>query len=516
MNHRLPSRFPDLILRLRLPLLWLFTLGIAAASLAKDLSAYRLGDVVEEAIVAPFALTVPDPAATAAIKSEVASQTPAVFREYLGVTNVLAAQFQFAFETARSNFISTLQDTFHASVLDHATIMSPDFGYLLTAYNFDHPDLPVPDYLAMDWAYGKDGSMEENKWLNEVCAVMQHPIRPDTLPPGFVVGNTVRLVPVSSLDEELSPADLASRGRLAFQSQFATLAQAQSIFRREFASGSEPLLARAFAAWIQPNCLPDAALTKAARDGSVRQMVVAEYYTAGQVIAPSGTVVDAKILAAINQMIQRPGNAPAWSAGFPHQAPLPVTQDKPPVPDPVKPQAGDPADSVITAGNAQVFSLEQRRLAIGGALCAAILIVARQLAGRRRIVTGPATLMPVLASNPEVSAPPPLPSALQTELAPQVLQVVRQAFVQELAGQRHDLLSAQQAAAAEVIELVQRMDALQVAMQERLRTYESHIQQLEAELTARKEENRQLIRLKIQLIRQQVQLETAPQRIGLN
>jgi len=512
LNLRLPSRLPDLILRLRLPLLWLFTLGIAAASLAKDLSAYRLGDVVDEAIVAPAALAVPDPDATAAMKSEVASRTPAVFREYLGVTNVLAGQFQFAFETARSNFISALQDTFHASVLDHATIMSPDFGYVLTAYNFDHPDLPVPDYLAMDWAYGKDGSLEESKWLNEVCAVMQHPIRPDTLPPGFVVGNTVRLVPVSSFDEEVSPADLASRGRLAFQSQFATLAQAQSIFRREFASGSEPLLARAFAAWIQPNCLPDVVLTQAARDGAVRQMVVAEYYTAGQVIAPQGTVVDAKILAAINQMIQRPGNAPALSAGFPHQVRPPATQDKPPLPDPIKPQAGNPADSVITAGNAQVFSIEQRRLAIAGALCAAILIVARQLAGRGRIVTGPATLMPVLASKLEVSDPPPL----QTELAPQVLQVVRQAFVQELAGQRHDLLSAQQAAAAEVIELVQRMDALQVAMQERLRTYESHIQKLEAELTARKEENRQLIRLKIQMIRQQVQLETTPQRIALN
>jgi len=105
---------------------------------------------------------------------------------------------------------------------------------------------------------------------------------------------------------------------------------------------------------------------------------------------------------------------------------------------------------------------------------------------------------------------------LQTELAPQLVQIVRQAFVQELAGQRRDLLLAQQAAAAEVIRLVHRMDELQVAMQERLRAYESQIQTLEGELTARTEENRQLIRLKIQMIRHQVDAESGVKRVEFN
>jgi hypothetical protein len=105
---------------------------------------------------------------------------------------------------------------------------------------------------------------------------------------------------------------------------------------------------------------------------------------------------------------------------------------------------------------------------------------------------------------------------LETELAPQILQVVRQAFIHELAGQRRDLLMTQQAAAAEVTRLVQRMDSLQIALQDRLRAYEAQIQELEAELTARKEENRQLIRLKIQMIRHQVELESSPQRVELN
>jgi len=105
---------------------------------------------------------------------------------------------------------------------------------------------------------------------------------------------------------------------------------------------------------------------------------------------------------------------------------------------------------------------------------------------------------------------------LQSELAPQLLQVVRQAFIQELSGQRRDLLLTQQTAAAEVVNLVKRMDALQITMQDRLRTYEAHIKKLESELTARKEENRQLIRLKIQMFRHQVDVETSPQRVELN
>jgi hypothetical protein len=171
----------------------------------------------------------------------------------------------------------------------------------------------------------------------------------------------------------------------------------------------------------------------------------------------------------------------------------------------------DPGPPVPTAMPSELAGYSPVNvLFVAGTLAVAAIIIGviRQIFSRQDRAPSLAVVPRAFGLNQE--------PGLQTSLAPQILQVVRQAFVHELSGQRRDLLMAQQIAASEVVALVQRMDALQVAMQDRLRAYESKIQQLEADLIARKEENRQLIRLKIQMLRHQVDLETTPQRAELN
>jgi hypothetical protein len=94
-------------------------------------------------------------------------------------------------------------------------------------------------------------------------------------------------------------------------------------------------------------------------------------------------------------------------------------------------------------------------------------------------------------------------------LAPQVAQAVREAVQQELAMQRRELLRAQEAATNEITALVHRLDELQVPMQERLQTYEARIQMLEKELALRDEENRELLKLKIEMVTRQLETERA-------
>jgi hypothetical protein len=241
----------------------------------------------------------------------------------------------------------------------------------------------------------------------------------------------------------------------------------------------------------------------------VRRMVVAECYSAGQVIAPKGCEVDQKIMAALNLLGQKFNNAPVIPAEQWQEAPVPssgdsqVSVDKALLADPGPPMPAAPSDAM-----ADDILPDLRLLGGAAALGLIAIFVIQNLPRRRNEVS-------TLAAVPRELGSKRIPR-LETELAPQILQVVRQAFIHELAGQRRDLLMTQQAAAAEVARLVQRMDSLQIALQDRLRTYEAQIQELEAELTARKEENRQLIRLKIQMIRHQVELETSPQRVELN
>jgi hypothetical protein len=81
-------------------------------------------------------------------------------------------------------------------------------------------------------------------------------------------------------------------------------------------------------------------------------------------------------------------------------------------------------------------------------------------------------------------------TAVQAELAPHLVEALKDAVVQELAIQRRELLA------------------------ERLRTYEQRIQELERELSEQSKENHELLKLKIEMIRQQI--ETERSRVNFN
>ncbi len=114
--------------------------------------------------------------------------------------------------------------------------------------------------------------------------------------------------------------------------------------------------------------------------------------------------------------------------------------------------------------------------------------------------------------------PPPslntLLQSVQTSIAPQLVDALKDAVVQELAAQRRELLAAQQAATAELTELARRLEAVQAPLLERLRAYEERLQELQKELAARTEEGRELLKLKIEMTR--LQIETERSRIHFN
>lgn len=116
--------------------------------------------------------------------------------------------------------------------------------------------------------------------------------------------------------------------------------------------------------------------------------------------------------------------------------------------------------------------------------------------------------------------PPPTVNALlnsaQSSLAPQLMEALKDAVVQELAVQRRELLAAQQAAAAELTVLARRLESVQTPLLERLRAYEQRIAELEKELGEQSKENRELLKLKIEMLREQVEAERSHNRVKFN
>jgi hypothetical protein len=107
-------------------------------------------------------------------------------------------------------------------------------------------------------------------------------------------------------------------------------------------------------------------------------------------------------------------------------------------------------------------------------------------------------------------------AAARASLAPHLAQVLKDTVVQELATQRRELLKAQEEAAMEIAAMIRRLDSVQAPMQERLHSYETRIQELEKELTVRNEENRELLKLKIEMIRRQLEVERVHNRLEFN
>jgi len=105
---------------------------------------------------------------------------------------------------------------------------------------------------------------------------------------------------------------------------------------------------------------------------------------------------------------------------------------------------------------------------------------------------------------------------VQASLAPHLVEALKQAVVQELAAQRRELLSAQQTASAELTDLARRLESVQTPLLERLRAYEQRISELEKQLSEQSRENRELLKLKIDLIREQIETERTTNRLKFN
>ena len=474
---------------------------------AKDLAAYRAGDTADENISTPVALDVIDTDATIARRAAEALKTPAIFRNYPDTTNAVVREFIIAFETDRVAFNADLRAAFGQMTNADETVTSSDFTNLVAAFNRKKNYFPVTISLARLWAGGDAGLAVQNTIVDRLNQAMRRPIRADELPAGFVLPETLRLVNIDNPQENLTLEVANRRGKIATETSVATLTRARSLLHKEF-SDDEQNLARAVAGFLRPDCVLDEKLTQQARAGEVTQLVVVNHYDAGQTIVQRGEIVDAKAQAALVQLNEKlmPSQLATQLAA---QREL-VRQEQN--------QAQLEHAAALKSRDLEL-NLRSQELAARArnqwllAALAGISIIALGafwiLARNRRREP---SLLPARTENFQQQTQ----TVLASGLAPQITQVLKEAVVQGLAAQRTELLQAQRAAALEIGELVRRLDELKAPMQDRLRLYEERIVELEKDLAERNEENRELLKMKIEMIRHQLETERARSRTDFN
>src|SRR5206468_430318 len=106
--------------------------------------------------------------------------------------------------------------------------------------------------------------------------------------------------------------------------------------------------------------------------------------------------------------------------------------------------------------------------------------------------------------------------AIRRALIPHMARWLMSKLVRGLAMQRKQLLETQKKAEQELAELEQRLSAVQAPLEDRLKAYEQRIAELEKGLTAKGEENRELIKATIAMAKKKLQQERSKDRLAWN
>jgi hypothetical protein len=455
----------------------------AATPMVPDLPEYKPGEVAREDIVTPIQLIVIDAEATATLKEKEAAIIPVHCLYYTNAAAQVEREFRAAFTATRSSFLDSVEAAYQRRTLDPQLAGLPRFQELSLSFQRQNKSFPVSTNLAARWARGESDRDLLLSLAGRLRAQMNRPVRSDALPPDEKLGRTVRLVPVGEGDGTPTLESADRRGINTPRASLIPLRRAREEVLQSF-NPQDRLVASFLAGLLQTNCVPDMGLTRQARARQIDPLWVADRYEPGQLLVGRGHVIDKKVKAAIDQLREK-----SALAGFQQKL----------------------REDAIAAAQTR----RRNRVALAG-LAGVFLLVGWGVWRRARRKPGP-SLLPVrmagdgaeatLVACPSCSENIVVPNTrperpdLRARLVPQLAQLLKYKVVQRLLSQRSDFIDAQHKAAAEVADLEARLERVHAPLQERLRAYEQRIGELEKELALTGEENRELLKAKIQLVK---------------
>jgi membrane-associated HD superfamily phosphohydrolase len=480
-------------------------LPIASLS-AKELADYQLGDKAEEDIVATTKLSVVDPEGTAAMKEKEAMRVPAIVRYYTNAADDLEARFRHEFVQTRENFLSSVEKDFGHRTLSAEELSSSKFDSLAVLFQKQNKSFPLDTHRAALWAAGDADEAYEASVAATLRQALSSPIRPEPLPDGIKLGYTVRLVPLGDTNVTLTAASAEKQSKSFSRSNFVALADVKKDFQALFPK-EERDVAKYLATLLKPNCVVEEGITRQLRAKRTDGLWSVYNFEAGEVIAHRGQVIDTKMKAALDQLKEK--------AVVDQLQALQVRQQA----------AVGQLQQLVANDKAKGVQAQQHVLWLVGALAAVVLILAMvtwQLARRRPV----ASLLPVPAAGGELEwqqralvaeqRTEKLQTAARAGLLAHLSQWLSRVLTQRLISQRRLLLNSQDNAAAEMAALEERLAKVQAPLQVRLAAYEHRIAELEKELAVRGEENRELLKAKIEMMRKQLEAERGKNRVEFN
>jgi membrane-associated HD superfamily phosphohydrolase len=490
----------------RRPFSLLIALALFSSSLcAKDLGDYQIGDKAEQDIVATSKLNFVDVEGTRAEREKEAQRIPVVVRYYPNTADNIEARFRQAFATTQEQFLQSINKAFGHVPLSESEIESLKFESLAMLFQRQNESFPLTTNRAALWAAGDYDKGYQELLATMLRQAMSSVIRPEPTPENFRFGATVRLIPVASTNAVITEQEAAKTNHNFSRTDFASLAVVRRNFTALFPREDRDV-ARFLANLLEPNSAIDEALTQKMRDESTANVWVVANFEPGQIIARRGQVIDHKIKTAIEQLNDKSVVGKLQELQAKQQA------------------AVGELKQIVAENKSKEAVMQERMLWLVGALAAVVLILAGatwQLSRRR-----PETLLPVPANGgaedwqqralAAEQRTHELQNAARAGLISHLQQWFSRMLTQRLISQRRLLLETHDNAASEMAALEARLQKVQAPLQVRLAAYEHRIAELEKELAVRGEENRELLKAKIETMRKQLEAERGKNRVSFN
>jgi hypothetical protein len=453
---------------------------------------YKLGDVAEADIVTPVALNVMNPEATEALKQKVAQEIRFVVKFAPQALTEAETELREALVNARRLFMTNVQQ---------ADVESQNFSRISRELGKSvAPDLPFDKFGPL-WTKGQNDAALIESLLTPLREVMIQPIINNKTDTPLPTNQPVRLVSVKNLNDAPTARELDATGQLIQAGKVLSLWRAKRLVETYFPSGQESL-GRFAAGFVRINGIPDPASTELLRLKRMDGVTVNDSYEPAQVIVKKGQTIDRKALGALAAMREK--------------SMIGTLQSK------------------LEQEQTVAVQIKAQTKWIGaglGVVCLALLLILLRLRSRPStalVAVGPNAALPGAERNAlpfgdgeDSWRSRALVAEGKAERAQQairsgVLGWMREKIVRTLFHQRAELLDAQQKAEAEMRELEQRLEQLHAPLQERITAYEKRIEELEKDLAAKGEENRELIGARINVARQHLSMERERGRFGIN
>jgi hypothetical protein len=504
-------------------LLTIFSVGIFfSASAEQVVPNYKTGEVAKQEIKTPFKMVVLNAEATRALREKEALRVPTIFQFNPASVGQSESNLFATLNYKREEFQNKLESVFARRTLGPKYISMPRYQRVVGNFLRQNKAFPVTTNLLELWAKGESDQSIRKSLAAPLRAVAEHYIRADSLPLNFKLGAQVRIVSTTNIAGKLSE-DSVTQGRLMQRSNIFTLTKARAEVLKRFASENQRI-AKAVAAMLHENCVLDFEQSKAARAKKIDPLWITDGYEAGDAIVKSGQTIDAKAVAALDQLREK-----LKVNQLQQEASIPVPKPQP--------------------------QQNHWMLILIGALSAMLALALIRFTTRKPSVnTLPAKLRRTAASEMLIACPSceenisvpvsgiqelVLPddvseaewkqralsaearvaaarNAVQQGLVRHLAKLFREKFVAKIVRHRDELIDTHEQAATSVAALEARLREVNAPLQERLLAYQRRIAELEKELTSRGEENRELIKAKIHLAKTQSELAKAKEQMEFN